>query len=180
MNEQLDVAAKLLECLKNVNTHLVVEGAPGKETHSARSREWIVALGKELETRFDGDCYSRRCRGEFLFDIVVTGPTGDTRQEGPVFFGRRLWAVESEFSNRRNQVDRDLAKLTWAAADNRLMVVSDSEEMKKHLDDRANRIRLEHGTLFAARFPHPRDWAKGRTGQLLRFENRGWKCVGVF
>lgn len=153
------------------------ENLSGGALHRYRSRLWLKELAEVLEG--NGTTTSReKTKNEFLFDIVVV----ENPLEAKSFFGKRIWAVESEFARRTKEVSRDLAKLTWAAADNRLLIISKSDPLKTHLRSLSESISIQAGTLFVAHMPHPEHWTEKKIGgELWQFVKGRWnEHAGTF
>jgi hypothetical protein len=117
------------------------------------SSKWIKNLGDGLIAFETNRCdvpkvYSREHDKEFLFDLAI--------EDGSKCFGRRLWAVESEFAMRNAHVSRDFAKLLWADVDNRLFIHSTSRRLE--IEACAREARVSRGDFYVCNLPHPEGW----------------------
>jgi hypothetical protein len=157
-----------------------------------RSREWIRALARGLDSYAQGTCADvatlhkhmkaeafhrgSQQRSEYLFDIlccqmgVFTPPKNV--QAAPVdFIVRTLVQVESEFEPNTPDSAEDFSKLVCGSAPVSLFVGPlPSTGSKNYRTALANIAPYVNGACFLAFIPHPKDWP----GSTAVFELYQW------
>ena len=156
----------------------VADSAPNEmDRNKERSRQWVNALAKEFEVRYDeklhrvfwqGNPHNRKQFkiNELLFDVMVCSvsrvaslKSASKRLE---FIDQCHWQVESEFKRSDSRaVVIDMSKLVVGAAENKLFIAAKRHKKQSKLELLRLCARIARrcsGNVYFAFVAHPAEW----------------------